>query len=80
LHRWAQNGAQPKSRPGQRPRRRDDHGEHEGEPLKGILLRTGTTVAEYVAAAEQKGHKRGRIVGGLRLFEKDKHIALTAAR
>jgi len=36
------------------------------------LLKTGTTVAEY--PAEQKGHKRGRIVGGLRLFEKDEDI------
>jgi hypothetical protein len=41
---------------------------------------TGTTVAQYVAVAEQKGHKRGRIVGGLRLFERDKHITMTAAR
>ena len=44
------------------------------------LLKSGTTVAEYVAAAEQKGHKRGRIVGGLRLFERDKHITLSASR
>ena len=41
------------------------------------LLKTGMTVAQYAATAEQKGHKRGRIVSGLRLFERDKHITLS---
>lgn len=36
--------------------------------------------SEHVAAAEQKGHKRGRIIGGLRLFEKAKHVTLSGAR
>ena len=44
------------------------------------LLKNGTTVAQYAAAAEQKGYKRGRIVSGLRLFEKDKHITLSGGR
>jgi hypothetical protein len=44
------------------------------------LLRTGMTVAEYVAAAERKGHRRSRAISGISLFERDKHITLTAAR